>query len=164
MYNRDMFYEQFAEQLQINSTGVLILLVWALASIGIGAFFWIRLQKKEQKAFFQMTFFWGIINLFIAGLSAWYLASLDPESLDLKTIIYTGFNLEKLLLFNAGLDIAYVAIGSFLAERGSHTKSPLLSGYGKALWIQGGFLLIYDIVFYIINTTYNQAYSFYILF
>lgn len=159
-----MFYEQFAEQLRINSTGITILLVWAIGCILAGAFFWFKSAKKEQRAFFQMTMMWGIINLLIAAGSMLYFSSLNPEELDLQTIIYTGFTIEKLLLFNAGLDIAYVAIGSFLHERGSHTKSALLRGYGRALWIQGGFLLIFDIVFYIINTTLNQQYSFFILF
>lgn len=159
-----MFYEQFAEQLRINTTGITILLIWAVACIFVGAYFWFKSSKKEQRAFFQMTFLWGIINLCIAAGSIFYFSTLDPKLIDLKTIIYTGFTIEKLLLFNAGLDIAYVAIGSFLHERGSHTKSALLKGYGRAIWIQGGFLLVFDIVFYTINTIYNQQYSFFILF
>ena len=55
---------------------------------------------------------------------------------------------EKLYLFNAGLDVAYLATGLYLLEKGRNPTaagSPdRWRGYGQSLLLQGGFLLLFD--------------------
>jgi hypothetical protein len=57
-------------------------------------------------------------------------------------------SIEKLYSFNLGLDLAYIAGGFYLREKGvntSNTKSQdQLKGYGSSIVVQGGFLLIMD--------------------
>ena len=59
--------------------------------------------------------------------------------------------MEKILLFNAGLDIGYIGAGFYLAERSKSTvnKPNRLKGFGQSLILQGSFLLVFDSLFYI---------------
>lgn len=61
--------------------------------------------------------------------------------------------LEKILLFNAGIDLAYMAVGGWMWDRGSRGLSgpsgvdaERLTGWGQALVLQGGFLFAFDVV------------------
>jgi hypothetical protein len=60
-------------------------------------------------------------------------------------------NLDKILLFNAGLDVGYMATGAWIWERGLRKGSERLEGYGKSLLVQGGFLLAFDLVLYLLH-------------
>lgn len=160
-----MFYEVFAEQIRLNMNGMTVLFVWAVLNIvvGLAAYFKFAHQKK-LRYFFQMNMFWNIINLILAAGTLYYLSRIVSSELDLQTIIYNAFTFEKLLLLNIGLDIAYFAIGSYLIEHGKRLKKVRLEGYGQSLWLQGGFLFLFDLVLYLLNSVYTQKYAFYILF
>jgi hypothetical protein len=60
--------------------------------------------------------------------------------------------MKQVLLFNAGLDVAYIVGGAYLRERGRSRpdKADQLRGYGKSIMVQGGFLLAFDLVNYVI--------------
>jgi hypothetical protein len=57
---------------------------------------------------------------------------------------------ERLLLINSFLDIGYIGTGFLLRHLSdkSATRSDLLKGYGNSLLLQGGFLMIFDMVLY----------------
>jgi hypothetical protein len=65
-------------------------------------------------------------------------------------------NFEKILLFNAGLDVGYMALGAFLWERGLRKDSDRLTGYGQSLILQGGFLFTFDLVLYFMNRSQSS--------
>ena len=56
--------------------------------------------------------------------------------------------IEKLYTFNLGLDLAYMAGGLYLREKGRNTSNmksqDQLKGYGSSIIVQGGFLLLMD--------------------
>jgi sulfite exporter TauE/SafE len=56
--------------------------------------------------------------------------------------------LEKILLLNTGLDLAYITTGFLLKERGNSRNNLQNIGYGNSLLLQGAFLLIFDLVQY----------------
>ncbi|MFN9666429.1 MAG: DUF6992 family protein, partial [Bacteroidota bacterium] len=56
--------------------------------------------------------------------------------------------LEKLLLLNTGLDVAYISTGLYLRERGLRLNSDRNKGFGNSLILQGSFLLVLDLVQY----------------
>ena len=65
--------------------------------------------------------------------------------------------MKQVLLFNAGLDVAYVVGGAYLRERGRAglpatrpDRADQLRGYGKSVMLQCGFLLAFDMVNYLI--------------
>lgn len=159
-----MFQEIAAEQLKLNMNGMFVLLIWAIGNIIVGLLLSNRSKSAEKKAFYIGNAAWNVVNIILALGSIFLLSSINPEHEQLKELIYTFFNFEKIVVLNLGLDIAYIAIGSFLVERGKHTHKPAFVGYGQALWLQGGFLFLLDMIIYTINMYYNQKYAIFILF
>jgi len=97
-----------------------------------------------------MNALWNTVNLGIAGLGlAGSLRAVPGQ--DLYESIDAQYGLEKALLFNAGLDIAYIMTGLYLAQlsRSAGDQSERLQGYGESLILQGGFLLGFDLVVYL---------------
>jgi len=67
----------------------------------------------------------------------------------LKTV-EAQFNLERLLLFNSGLDIGYVILGFFLIQKSLKPSSKMaqLKGYGFSIILQGSWLFVFDLTFF----------------
>ncbi len=104
------------------------LMLWALLSLGGGVLALGRAQAPFWRGFWWMTGVWGLVN---GGIAYWAWTAPEPEpSL-----------LARLLWLNAGLDLLYLALGVFLWTR----PRPLLKGYGLAVLVQGGFLLLFDL-------------------
>ena len=82
--------------------------------------------------FWFMSGLWAAID---AGI-AWYgLVAAPMPNADLAPI----------LRFNAGLDVVYVLIGVALLTR----RSPRMLGFGRAVVVQGLFLLALDVTFWL---------------
>ncbi|NBC02717.1 MAG: hypothetical protein GVY20_03335 [Bacteroidetes bacterium] len=133
----------------LNSNGMLVLGGWAVSNMIVGG---IGMAKTSgtTKYFHQMNATWNTVNLTIAGFGYY---GLKNQSLDmsLAETITEYQNFEKILLFNAGLDVGYMALGAFLWERGLRKESNRLTGYGQSLILQGGFLFAFDTVLYFLN-------------
>ena len=120
---------------------------WAVANIGVG----LALRSREGAAgrFHEMNAIWNVVNLGIAGIG--YLTLGDPQ-----TTAAGGWQenvgFEKILLFNAGLDVGYVLGGIYLTERSRRpgADADRLLGYGRSIVLQGGFLLVFDLANYFI--------------
>lgn len=143
--NLDSF-KSFAESYQkTNRSGMWILGTWAAGNMLIGGIAWASGTQGEKKYFHQMNFAWNIVNLGLAsfGLHQAY----ANEAFSWQEAISNHHQMQKILLFNAGLDVGYIATGFFLIERSKNTsKLPeRLSGFGKSLILQGSFLLLFDI-------------------
>jgi hypothetical protein len=52
--------------------------------------------------------------------------------------------IEKVLLFNAALDLGYMAVGFFFIEKGLRLEKERWIGFGKSIVLQGAFLLLFD--------------------
>ncbi|WP_232822401.1 DUF6992 family protein [Thermus sediminis] len=104
------------------------LMLWALLSLGAGVFglWWAR--APFFRAFWFMTGAWGLVDGAIA-FAAWLGGGAEREAL------------RRLLLLNAGLDLGYLALGLFLLSR----REARLRGFGAAILVQGGFLLLFDL-------------------
>lgn len=137
----------------INSIGMKILLGWALLNISGGAIAYFRTASKTMY-FHQMNAIW---NLFNGGIAIGALSSMGDASLgSLQEAYRSGMSMEKILLANAGLDVAYITAGGFLLERGKRKTSDRLRGYGPSLMLQGGFLLLLDVVLFSLNMQQNH--------
>ncbi|MBM7118137.1 DUF6992 family protein [Archangium primigenium] len=140
---------------RLNQTAMSILLGWAVLNIGSGTVGHFT-TEGETRAFWQANAAWNTVNLAIAGFSLYGQASSSPGSWDLARSLTEGQKMEKLLLFNAGLDVGYLAFGGFLLERGHRTDSGRLRGWGKSLLVQGGFLLLFDAALWFLNARLNS--------
>ncbi len=122
---------------------------YALANIAVGSIAAGR-TTGETKYFHQMNVYWNLFNLGIAG--AGLLGSRKANGETLGEAIKQHQNMKQVLLFNAGLDVAYIVGGAYLRERAGTRpdKADQLRGFGKSVMVQGGFLLAFDVVNYLI--------------
>ena len=152
--------EEFnTKRLKINQTGMTVLGAWGLGNLaysGVAVFN----STGENKAFHQMNIGWGAINLALAGFG--YMGARDAAT-DL-TVIESLKALEsskRIFLFNAGLDVGYIAAGAYLLERSKNTsnetRSDQFAGFGKSIMMQGGFLFAFDLVMYFVLQNHGNA-------
>ncbi|RME99513.1 MAG: hypothetical protein D6772_07600 [Bacteroidetes bacterium] len=143
-------------RLERQKTALLVLGGWAVANMGTG----LALRGKAEgsdRYFHEMNMGWGAINLAIAGFGYWSSAKADPGSYDLLATINEQHKLQKILLFNAGLDVGYMLGGAYLIERAKNTsvKPERLRGFGQSIMLQGGFLFAFDLVTYYLHARHN---------
>jgi hypothetical protein len=127
---------------------------WALLNLLVSGYFVKQTDARtETHHFHLMNVGWNVIN---ALLAVWGILQAHPKGvagLTLAESLTAQFTFEKILLFNAGLDVAYVCVGSWLRARAGTagaSRPERLLGYGRSLWLQGGFLLLFDAGFYLI--------------
>ena len=143
-------------RLAINKTAMLTLGAWAVGNIALnGALMLGSSKQTDQTPFYfqQMNVFWNVVNV---GLAAGgYLGALsEPTSaISLVNALEQQASMERILLFNAGLDVAYIAAGAWMLERSKTDteRTALWQGYGQSLFVQGGFLLLFDVSVFAIH-------------
>lgn len=131
---------------------------WAVVNIGAG----LALRGNTTGAtreFHTMNALWNTVNLGIAGLGLYSALQSDPASWDLTTSLSKHQNFQKILLFNAGLDVGYIMGGLYLTERAKRpdVNSDQLKGFGNSIMLQGAFLMVFDLVNYFIAAGNNGA-------
>lgn len=131
-----------ATRLEFNRQGMIILGVWALLNLCVGAVGTFK-SKGQIQAFHQMNAYWNLVNLGIAAFGLWQ-ASQGLMAIHFWEVFSAQQQIEKVLLFNTGLDVAYLAIGFFLIERGRRLEKDSWIGFGKSILLQGAFLLLFD--------------------
>ena len=146
-----------AKRLQNNRRGMLVLGSWAMSNIvysGITAFS----RNHEAQRFHEMNVMWNVVNLGIAIPG--YLTSRKNRDLSLAESMRAQSTIEKSLLFNAGLDVGYMAGGLYLRELGRNRtdrdQQSRFMGWGKSLVLQGGFLFAYDIAMFIVHRRHGE--------
>lgn len=136
---------------QINKYAMITLGSWAVGNMAVNGTLY-RSGEKDRKYFYQMNIAWNAVNLAIAGFGLY--GALNPDtSLALFESIQQQANIEKILLFNAGLDVGYIMTGFYLKERAKNSLKhhDRFQGYGNSLVLQGGFLFLFDLTVYFIQ-------------
>ncbi len=128
---------------QINQIGMKVLGGWAIANIAIGSVGFYK-TKGATKYFHQMNIFWNIVNLGIATAGFYGAKEASNKQYSVEQSIQEQRKTERILLINAGLDVAYVAGGWYLNRRGISKSSDRLHGYGNSIILQGAFLFLFD--------------------
>ena len=90
---------------KINRIGMITLGSWAIGNIATAGFS-ISNAEGSRKHFHQMNGLWNIVNIGIAGAGYLALTKEDPSSMTLAQSVLEQQKIEKLLIFNTGLDIA----------------------------------------------------------
>ena len=128
--------------------GLAVLSAWALLNLVGSGYFLSRADRRYEPYYFHsMNVGWGLVN---AGLACWGILHLHftaPAGLRLADVVQAQLHNENLFLFNAGLDVAYFMTGFYLralAQQPAQLKPARLLGFGRSLWAQGGFLLLFD--------------------
>lgn len=139
------------ERLQINKIGMIVLGGWALGNMATSGALLSNPSSNEQAHFYRMNIFWNVVNLGLAIPGLRHAMITDPAALSMVESTAEFNRMNKTLLINAGLDVAYVT-GGFLMKEMAKTrpkKQDILRGYGKSLVLQGGFLIVFDVVLYL---------------
>jgi hypothetical protein len=144
-----------AERIELNTWGMVVLLGWAVANLGVGTVGSLTTHGRTRYLH-QGNAAWNVVNLAIAGFALYGLRSEDPAALNAAATLAKAHQLEWILWLNSGLDLAYLASGAWLWERGLRRDSPRWVGYGQALILQGGFLLLFDLTLVALNLHANR--------
>lgn len=151
--------QAYEKDVKIRKTGMAILGTWAVGNMITGAIG--RSQASGQTAYFhEMNLIWNVVNLGIAGAGYYFTASGDvPENA--SALLNDQVSFQKTLLFNAGLDLAYIAGGFYLMERAKNTtnRPERLKGYGKSVILQGSFLFVFDVILHTIHSKQSSQIS-----
>ena len=136
------------KRVQVNKTNMYVLGSWGTANIITGAIAAGNTSGQDHY-FHQMNMYWGIANLGIAamGLLSTKKELAGPHSFESN--LKEQHKIETIIAINGGLDLAYIATGAYLKERGQRLGKDDLKGYGNSLFLQGGFLLAFDVFQYI---------------
>lgn len=138
-------------RLSIQKNGMLTLAGWAAGNMILSGWAMQSAQGSNYR-FHQMNVFWNVVNMGIAAGGYFGL----PESSEIVPLTqtvteYQSFN--KILLLNAGLDVAYIMTGLYMKERAKNEdkRKAMLKGFGNSIMLQGGFLFLFDVALYFIN-------------
>ncbi|RZK23836.1 MAG: hypothetical protein EOO56_03700 [Hymenobacter sp.] len=133
--------------------GLGLLGAWALANL-IGSGY--QLPRTDQREvahhFHFMNCCWGFINAVLAAVGILRThPGAPPVGFSATEAAYDHQQLLLIFQVNAALDLVYLAVGWWLVGRAAQpTHQPLrparLLGYGRSIWVQGGFLLAFDII------------------
>lgn len=146
-FSQNFNTQQFNESKnKITQNGMWVLGGWGAANIvgsGIGAF----TTEGETQAFHQMNVGWGIVNTGLAALSLVGNKNAKTDLSEVETIKQLEAT-KRIFLFNAALDVAYMATGAYMIEKAKSVddgkRSDQLSGFGKSFILQGAGLMIFD--------------------
>ncbi|SRR6056297_1085555 len=103
------------------------------------------------KYFHQMNAGWNAVNFGIAALGYWR-ASRTKSNSEFSEAWKKYERYQKSLLFNAGLDLGYIAGGFYLKERSrryENGNADRFEGWGQSIILQGAFLFTFDIIAYL---------------
>ncbi|MEO1626320.1 MAG: hypothetical protein AAFV25_14280 [Bacteroidota bacterium] len=156
---QDMQLIEFNDlRLRTNRRAMTVLGGWAVGNIAVGS---ILMNQREgsDKYFHQMNVGWNAINLGIASFAYWAALKSDPASFTLIESLEEQQKIQKVLLFNAGLDIGYIAGGLYLMERSKNTEknSDRLKGFGQSILLQGAFLFVFDLGSFFVHQSHDKV-------
>lgn len=140
----------YERSLDLQKKGMIVLGSWAGANLISGGIGFFR-STGNTRYLHQMNAAWNVVNLGIAVFG--YRGALQASAeIAAGEMLGEMGNLDRILLINAGLDLLYLGTGAYLWRRGMVKDSNRLTGYGQSLIIQGGFLLLFDAVFYLMHS------------
>lgn len=116
---------------EIQHSLIAALLLWSLLSLGSATIGLYARPGEFWRSFWLMSGLWGLID----GLIAWYALVGGGRS---------PAQLLPVLRINTGLDVLYLVVAGILLSR----RKPLLRGFGTSVFVQGAFLLMFDLYYW----------------
>lgn len=128
--------------------GLAVLAAWALLNLVVSGYFLRKADRRYAAYYFHgMNVGWGLINALLACWGILHIQFSPPVGLRLADLVQAQRHYETLFAINTGLDAAYVMTGFYLVARSAipeEARAARLLGFGRSLWVQGGFLLVFD--------------------
>jgi hypothetical protein len=133
--------------------GLGLLGAWALANLIGSGYLLPRTDRREVAHHFHfMNCCWGFINAVLAAVGILRThPGAPPAGFSAAEAAYDHQQLLLIFQVNAALDLVYLALGWWLVARATRPSyNPIvpvrLLGYGRSIWVQGGFLLAFDFI------------------
>ncbi len=134
------------ERKDLDKNLMLALGTWATANIAVGTYGWISSEESEYRYFHMSNTLWNTVNLGLAIPG--YIQSKKVDAIvDRNLVLDQQRKTERIFLINSGLDVGYICAGLLLSGSGNYK----LSGVGKSLVLQGGFLFAFDLSAYTLH-------------
>lgn len=148
------------EKIRINRSGMIVLSSWAGANIAVGSVGWASTQG-DMKYFHQMNVFWNIVNLGIAAPGLFTSRKIEEKTISNGDLIADQYSIEQLYLINNALNVVYIGSGALLRSIADTYPDNTMrfKGYGNSLMLQGGFLLVFDLVQYLRHRNHRKSSS-----
>lgn len=138
----------------ISGGAVTVLTGWSLASLATGLVGQNN-SDGEVRQFHKRNVLFGAINLGLSGLAILRMRTEASRGYTPAETFKRTAATQKVLLFNAGLDLAYLGYALYTRERAyryTGDKRDRLRGTGNSLLVQGGFLTVLDFVQYFLQS------------
>lgn len=149
--------EVFSSQIQTNLLFMTILIVWVAINISGSFFAFFATQKKTEMYYFLlMNILFNVVSGVIAFFGYASLTSIDIVNASAQFILERSIAFENVLIFNAGLDIAYLLVGVLLLVHQNEKYQKILKGFGLSVIIQAVFLFFLDVSAFISNQIYTN--------
>ena len=136
-------------QQHTTKAGMLTLGGWAVGNFIVSG---LSLNRSDGSRYYfhQMNLLWNAVNVTLAGIGYYRATQTEVASMSLVKTVKSHHSLRRILLFNAGLDVAYVVGGLYLLEKAKAEpeRGDRWRGYGQSVLLQGAFLLAFDSVLY----------------
>jgi len=134
-----------------RQTGMMVLGGWAVANIASGLVMRSNTTGVDSR-FWEMNAIWNGVNLAIAGFGYYGASKLGTDGSAFE-LYQEQMSMDKILLFNAGLDLGYIAAGAWMIERSKNISknADLWKGYGRSIMLQGAFLFAFDLAMVLIH-------------
>ena len=107
------------EREKISNNGIKVLVTYSVVNIIYGSIAAAQ-TSGSNKYFHEMNAIWNGITLGITGIGV--LTAKKRGDLSYSASLKRQSDIEKLFLFNAGLDVAYITGGAYLKERSKTTN------------------------------------------
>jgi hypothetical protein len=138
---------------QLLGRGLGLLGAWALLNL-VGSGYWLPRTDRRTVAhhFHFMSCCWGFINAILAAVGILRThPGAPPAGFTAAEALHYQQQLVLIFQVNAALDIGYLLVGWWLVARATRPSlnpiaPPRLLGYGRSVWVQGGFLLVFDAI------------------
>ncbi|MEP7253896.1 MAG: hypothetical protein ABI683_15995 [Ginsengibacter sp.] len=148
----DRFNER---RIKITRQSMAVLAGWGVANLlysGIAT----GTATGSDKYFHQMNLIWGGVN-FTLG-TAGVIFTRNRQGLGFRQSFKKQLGIEKVYLFNTGLDVAYVVGGFYFKEKAKNSSSDYdrYHGYGNSIILQGAALFLYDGAMYLIHRNHGK--------
>lgn len=145
------------QQARLQRIGTWTLASWSVANLAVSGIA-IGNAKGSSRYFHEMNLYWNAVNVGIAGMGLLALRKKNDNP-TVSSVVKEHYTLQKSLLLNTGLDLAYVTSGFWLLDKSKTELTTLrqdrFRGFGQAVVVQGGFLLIFDLTNFFIHHADN---------
>lgn len=144
-------------QAHLQRAGTWTLAGWSVANLAVSGIA-IGHARGSNRYFHEMNLYWNAVNVGIAGIGLLSLRKKHSSS-TVSSAVKEHYALQNSLLLNTGLDLAYVTGGFWLLDKSkteiNPTQNDRFHGFGQAVIVQGGFLLVFDLTNYFIHRSDN---------